>query len=506
MIHDASQLAPGRMTADLCVIGSGPGGLTAATIAAEAGLRVVVLEAGGLVTPAQMTQREEQMLPRLMCEAGTRTTADRGVRVLQGLGVGGSSLHNLNLCKRIPAPVLARWRSMRGLSHLPPECWDALYTEVEQMLAVSRIPPGLMNPHNQMLADACALLGWRGDTLAHNRSGCVGSGFCEIGCAFDAKNNALKVFAPRFVRAGGTILTHCQAVRVRHRFRRARGVEAVALHPVTGAPVGAVHIDAPRVCVAASATGTPAILLRSEVPDPGGETGQRLHLHPSVVVGGDFETPMRAWAGIPQSFECTEWIDFQTERHRTWIVPVFGHPMGVATLVPGAGSAHRARMHRFAHMGALTAMLHDHTRGQVRPDGDLGVRIDYWPDAADRAELALGLARCGQLLFAAGARQIFVPGHPTPHLRRGDDPAQLALTRIQRGRVDVSAVHPMGSVPMGDDPSEAAVDSRGAHHHVDGLWVSDGSLFCGSIGVPPQLSIYALGLHVGRNIALGGER
>jgi len=54
---------------------------------------------------------------------------------------------------------------------------------------------------------------------------------------------------------------------------------------------------------------------------------------------------------------------------------------------------------------------------------------------------------------------------------------------------------------MGDDPAVAAVDSEGKHHHLPGLWVADGSLFPSSIGVPPQLSIYALGLHVGRAIA-----
>ncbi|MBW2688037.1 MAG: hypothetical protein JRE19_19340, partial [Deltaproteobacteria bacterium] len=33
------------------------------------------------------------------------------------------------------------------------------------------------------------------------------------------------------------------------------------------------------------------------------------------------------------------------------------------------------------------------------------------------------------------------------------------------------------------------------------LWVADGSLFPSSIGVPPQLSIYAMGLHVGRSLS-----
>jgi choline dehydrogenase-like flavoprotein len=60
----------------------------------------------------------------------------------------------------------------------------------------------------------------------------------------------------------------------------------------------------------------------------------------------------------------------------------------------------------------------------------------------------------------------------------------------------------MGSVPMGEVAS-AAVDSQGRHRAVRGLWIADGSLFPSSIGVPPQLSIYALGLHVGRALARG---
>ncbi|MBW1832223.1 MAG: hypothetical protein JRJ10_11100 [Deltaproteobacteria bacterium] len=72
---------------------------------------------------------------------------------------------------------------------------------------------------------------------------------------------------------------------------------------------------------------------------------------------------------------------------------------------------------------------------------------------------------------------------------------------IEKGELDVVAVHPMSSVPMGDDPQRAPVGSDGKHHHLQNLWVADGSLFPSSIGVPPQLSIYAMGLHVGRSLA-----
>ena len=499
MIYDGATLPTrSRLTADLCVVGAGPGGLTAATIAAEAGLRVVLVEAGELVTPGMMTQREEDMLPRLMWLAGARTTRDKAVRILQGHGVGGSSLHNLNLCKRIPDTLLGRWREERRLEHLDVSVWHALYDEVERLLEVSAVPEGAWNRHNRLLQRGVEALGWRGGGLRHNRTGCVGSGFCEVGCAYDAKNNALKVFAPRFVAAGGVLLTRCQAVHVLHEAGRVTGVEAAVIDPRGWHQRGTLTVDAPRVCVAGSATGSAALLLRSGVPDPSNVTGTTLRIHPAVMVAGEFEEPVEAWRGIPQTYECTEHLDFAGSDRRLWIVPAFGHPVAVATLVPGHGAAHREVMERYAHLGALTAMLHDHTAGTVRPDGALGLSVDYWPDDADRKQLSDGLMHCARLLFAAGARKVVVPGYPTRVLTRSDQVQSLDGYPIERGAIDVSAVHPMASVPMSDDPGLGPVDSRGAHHGVAGLWVADGSLFPESIGVPPQLSIYAMGLHVGR--------
>ena len=97
---------------------------------------------------------------------------------------------------------------------------------------------------------------------------------------------------------------------------------------------------------------------------------------------------------------------------------------------------------------------------------------------------------------------------PPRVVQRADEVGDAEAEALGGGRLELTAVHPMGTVPMGDDPRLAAVDSAGRHHHMEGLWVSDASLFPGSIGVPPQLSVYALGLHVGRALVArrGGTR
>ncbi len=511
MIYDARDLPAGAvLRAQVCVIGSGAGGSAAAMAMAEAGLDVLMLEAGGFYSPDDMTQREEQMFPKLYWDSAGRTSADRKVRLHQGKGVGGSTLHNLNLCKRIDPVLLREWHRDRSLGQLPPQKWQDLYTEVEALLQVSAVPADQWNRGNRLLQQACAKLGWRGAGLQHNRSGCVGSGFCEIGCAFDAKNNAAKVLLPRLIAAKGRVLTCAQAVRVVLDGGRVTGVELRAVDPIHGDPAQRLRVEAQAVVLAASATATPALLLRSGIADPSQMTGQTLRIHPAVVAAGEFAEPVRAWQGIPQTFECSEFLRFGGDRgrpgdpRRLWIVPAFGHPMGLATMLPGIGAVHRSAMGRYSHLAVLTAMLHDETRGRVEPDGDLGLRVHYQLTAEDAEELRQGSQKIAELLFAAQAQKVWIPQAEPVQLR---SPAELARAHdIDLDFSQLTAVHPMASCPMSDDPLLGPVDSQGRHHSAQGLWIADGSLFPTSIGGPPQLSIYALGLHVGRAVVQAAGR
>src|SRR5690554_7189385 len=119
MIFDAANLKlPIRIEADLCIVGSGAGGAAAAMVAAEAGLRVVVLESGAFIPPAQMNQREEDMFPELLYANGSQTNKSRTCTIVQGRALGGSTVHNINLCKRIPDTILKAWQRDRKSTRL----------------------------------------------------------------------------------------------------------------------------------------------------------------------------------------------------------------------------------------------------------------------------------------------------------------------------------------------------------------------------------------------------
>jgi len=108
-------------------------------------------------------------------------------------------------------------------------------------------------------------------------------------------------------------------------------------------------------------------------------------------------------------------------------------------------------------------------------------------------------------LLAAGAREVIVP--TTTPIRTASPGALDQLSGDDLGVLDppLAAVHPMSTLWMGDDPRRSVVDPRGAHHHVDGLYVADGSLFPTSMGGPPQIPIYTMGRRVARAIRGGRE-
>lgn len=487
---------PQRLAVDVVVVGSGAGGAMAARELARGGARVLVLEEGPALALTDMTQREEEMLPRLYQERGARMTHDLAVRVLGGRNVGGSTVHNLNLCKRAPPELLREWATEHEVAGASAAELSPAYASVEAELSVGQVEPARRNRNNALLALGVERLGWRGGPLQHNRVGCQGSGFCELGCPFDAKQNASKLLLPDALARGARIVSEVSVTRVRHERGRVTGVTGLSLD-TRGRPQARIEVDCPAVVLAGSAVGSSVVAGRSRLPDPHRTLGRGLRLHPGVAVAGWFADPVDAHRGIPQSYECTEWLDFAPgSERRVWITTVFAHPVGAAALLPGFGAWHRSWMLRYRHLAALTAMVHDESSGQVgvRPDGR--PRLDYRSTPRDLAQLSLGIRAAARLLLAAGAREVLVPSQP-PHLLRDSSEVDRLPPEIARPHsLAITSVHPLGALPMGEDPRRAVVRSTGEHHQVEGLFVLDGSLFPTSLGVPPQLTIYALARHL----------
>ncbi|WP_394829817.1 GMC family oxidoreductase N-terminal domain-containing protein [Pendulispora albinea] len=491
------------LDAGAVVVGMGAGGSIALRELARAGVDVVGLEEGGYHTAADFNQREEQMLALLFQEMGGRTTEDMAIRVLQGRGVGGSTIHNTNLCKRIPDPILNAWSERLGLHDLRPEALAPVFAQIESELGVSTMGPSDRNANNEVLRIGIEKLGWRGGPLQHNRIGCQRSGFCELGCSYDAKQNALKVVLPQAAAAGAHVYADIKVTEIQVDGGAVTGVEGVALDE-RGAMIAHVRIRTRVVVLAGSATGSAALALASGLPDPHDQLGRGLHLHPAALVAGVFDRELDGFDGIPQSYECTEHLSFEPgSDRRVWIVPAFGHPIATAALLPGFGAAHMRAMRAYRKLAVLTAMVHDESEGRVLlRDGRNGGRpqLRYELGESDRVQLAKGIVACGRILFAAGAKEVVVPAVFPLRTRDARELDRVDMAFVRPHHLPLSAVHPMGSMRLGTDPARSVVGPTGEHHQVRGLFVADGSLFPTSIGGPPQIGIYALALHLSRHM------
>jgi choline dehydrogenase-like flavoprotein len=113
---------------------------------------------------------------------------------------------------------------------------------------------------------------------------------------------------------------------------------------------------------------------------------------------------------------------------------------------------------------------------------------DYFWDGARRA-----LATMAEIQFAAGATAV-MPVHASGESYATWTQARSAIAALPLKPLvtPVVSAHVMGGCPLGSDRMRSVVDLDGRQHHLDNLYVFDGSLFPTSIGANPQLSIYGI--------------
>jgi len=480
--------------ADVCVIGSGAGGAVAAAELAGAGLDVVVLEQGHHWTSADFTQRENEMLPRLFEEAGMRQTEDGSIIVLQGRGVGGSTVHNLCYAFRTPDPILRVWRDEHGLPELTDAAMAPCFERVEHNLKVKQIREDEVNALNRLIRAGTEKLGWSGFVTKHNREACVQSGYCMLGCSYDAKQSMLVTYVPRAASAGARIFSNARAERIDVAGGRVRGVVGRVVDHA-GQPGACIEVRAKVVVLSAGAVASPDLLLRSRIANRSGQVGRNLHLHPSVMVAGIFDDAFQPYRGIPQSYYVDEFIDLEADPHRGYVLmPIAGFPVLTAGNMPGFGREQFRWMKSYARMAGLLVLLHDRSAGRVESGPAFSrPRIRYELEDEDRKQLAEGLVHCCEVLLAAGAREVLVPYWIDPLvLRPGDDLGAIVRRGVRQGEIPIASTHPQSTCRMGGDPRNSVVNAWGESHEVRGLFVADMSVFPTSLGAPPQITTAAL--------------
>jgi choline dehydrogenase-like flavoprotein len=302
-------------------------------------------------------------------------------------------------------------------------------------------------------------------------------------------------YVPDAIAAGADVYTDCRARLVETDRGRARAVVAEVLDRETDRPRGRFVVHARRgVLLAAGAINTPALLLRSKAGTGSGVVGKRTFLHPSVPLTAFYDEPVEPFYGAPQSVAVHHFADRGADVGY-FLETAPAHPMLTAIAFPGAGDAHRRALERLAYASATIALLidghHEDAGGTVSVDGAGRVKLHYPLPGALREAALHALQSMARVHLAAGAREVTTLHDPPLTIRSEADLPRLAEAPFGPNLHTLFSAHQMGGCPMGEDPRSSVVDSRGRHHELENLWIVDGSIFPTSLGVNPQLSIYA---------------
>jgi choline dehydrogenase-like flavoprotein len=485
--------------ADVVVIGSGAGGAVAAAVLAEAGLDVIVLEAGPYLDRTSYPDDPLTAIESLYRDNGLTVAEGRPmIPVPIGRAVGGTTVINSGTCFRAPDHVLASWASEHGIdwaTRLAPE-----YAEAEEMLQVTPVDVERMGRNGQLVMEGAAAIGASGGPIPRNAGRCVGCSSCPLGCRLDAKRAMHVSYMPRATAAGARVRAGVEARRLIRENGRVVGARCVVARPPTAdrSPaafddVGAeFDVRGRAVVVAGGAIGTPELLLRNGID--GGQVGRNLHIHPAAWIGGLFGEEVRGWDGVMQSYYVDEWHDMGLLMEATFTPLAFG-----AQWLPGTGREHAERMLAYDRLGSNGVHLSDASSGRVTLAGG-SARVSYRLTREDGRKLTFGIARAAEIFFAAGATEVYSQIRGMPVIKPGGV-ADFEAADPHSSALRLEAFHPMGTARMSADPRAGVTDIDGGVHGTEGLYVADASLLPSSLGVNPMMTVSAMSAHVARGLA-----
>ncbi|SKC57085.1 GMC family oxidoreductase [Plantibacter cousiniae (nom. nud.)] len=490
---------------DVVVVGTGAGGAPLLARLAEAGLRVVALEAGPNHDPAESTPDEVDattinwMSSRF--SGGDAPTAFGPNN--SGFGVGGGTVHWGAFTPRPDARDL-RLRSETGLGRDWPvdHAEFARYVEeVEATIGVSGPTPYPWDPARTYLyappkrnapadlmakgaewlgiraTDAPAAIITRDRDQPHHglRRATTNVGSIHQGERHGAKATTAITYLPAAVAAGAEI----RPESVVHTIERdARG-------RVTGVVYRQDGVDKRQRCevlvLAGGGVETPRLLLHNELANASGQVGRNFLAHGAVQVWGRFDEQIRGYRGYPSALITEDFVrpdgaDFAGG----YLLQSLGvMPFNYATALVRGG-------------GLWGTELVDELDAS-RYNAGIGMNAECLPADGNRLELSSeedewGLPRA-TISFSPGDNERAIDRHAIRTMTE-----ILTAAGARSTRVLARTAHTLGTCRMSDDPSDGVVDGEGRSHDIDNLWICDNSTFPSALSANPGLAQMALSL------------
>ena len=414
--------------------------------------------------------------------------------------MGGSTTVNWTSSFETPPDTLQFWQDKFGLKDYTPEALDPYFKQAKTRLNILpwQVAP---NENNELLRRGAAKMGIQAEVIPRNVKGCYNLGSCGMGCPTNAKQSMLVTTIPFALDHGATLLVETRVEKLTLQAGRITGMECIAVQP-NAAPVSATPavttVVAKHYVLAGGAINSPALLLRSQAPDPHKVLGTRTFLHPVAITTAVMDHTVAAWAGAPQTIYSDHFLHTQPVDgpigFKLEVAPL--HPVFFGANLPGFGEKQADLLRQFPNANIMLALMrdgfHEQASGgkvELRSDGSplLDYPLtDYVLEGARRAMLAMA-----QMQFEAGAKKVY-PGH---EMGVGSSTWAAAKAHIESLPMKplltkIGCAHVMGGCGLAADANRGVTRPDGVHWQLENLSIHDGSIFPTSIGANPQLSIY----------------
>lgn len=498
---------------DVVIVGAGAAGGVLAKELSEAGMSVVVLDAGPFRDPQKDFASDELSMKQLGWQ-DTRIIDGKDPLTMghnnSGRGIGGGTVHFTGVFLRFHEADF-RAKSMDGVGEDWPISYRDLepyYARNEKEIAVSgpkRFPWGNyrgpypyperepLSPNAYMFMNGCEKLGVRSSVAPlailsapfEGRPPCINRGFCNQGCMPDAKFSTLIVHIPKAIKAGAEVLADCMVTQiVMGKDGRAKGV--------TFEHDGKTYEQKAKVViVSAFVVETPRLLLNSanaQFPDGlanrSGWVGKSIMVHSSYDVYAKFAHEIRLYKGTPVLATTQDF--YRTDPKNGFARGYTLHAHG-ARPVEFANGISKAEGGPYWGERLRGALLDYNFYGRVTLVGEV------LPNEANRVTLAdekdeYGLPRA-KVTFSYGDNDRKLIRHAVNNMS--------AILTAAGGQVEFTvpdSAHLMGGCRMGDDAETSVVNSYGQTHDIPNLFVCDASVFVTSGAGNPTNTVMALAL------------
>jgi choline dehydrogenase-like flavoprotein len=486
-VNEPNEVDAERIVADVAIIGSGAAGAVLAYRLAEGGREVVLLEGGKHVDPRDFTEDERVQFSNLFSDGGMQMSTDSRFTVLQGKCVGGSTVVNNAVCYDIPPRTLRRWNDPDGLdAGIDAERFAKSFKRLREWLPVySQKDNKHLQAGGSKMAEGIEKLGLDGDggVVDANIKDCMGSGYCNIGCAYGKKLSALDNLLPRAQRDFGDgirIFSECLAERI-----ETRGVRATEVR-CRLSDGRHLRVAANTVLVCGGAVASSLLLQRSGL---GGKlAGTGLSFNVGAPLTADFNEELHSYDGLQITH------GYRPPGEDQLILESWFNPVGTqALMMPGWFSDHFQNMRRYTHLSCIGVVVGSQRNGRVKPGlFGRGMKLEYDPTEADLKLMIKGTKLAARIHFASGAKRVM------PMTFRSCSYTSLEqvdeLEEIVRDNTDIGlhTSHPQGGNAISRDRAKGVVDERFKVHGTENVYVCDASVFPSSVTVNPQLTVMAL--------------